>query len=437
MLNRIELREFAVRCLAKLRHQMPRAINVAMRVSTLASKFVLLFVLAKFMTPSEVGQYGLFAATISYALFIVGLDFYTYSTREILGVERDSWPSVLFNQFTFFGVCYVTMLPVLFFVSVRFGAVKKDLLFPFIVLLVLEHLAQELSRLLVVIARPISATVLGFLRGGLWVFFCVGVVLADPKARNIETVILAWTCGSLCSVLFGLTCLRHLPWSRISIRVDWRWIGRGVKVCIPLLLATLSIRGLFVADRYLEGRFAGEEVLGVYTFYISVANAIQAFLDAAVYSFQYPKLVAAARSGDTSNLWVAVRDFRKSILVTVCTLVLFAAVTMWPIVNLLHRPLYSMHYGMFLWILVGTGLFAFSMIPHYVLYAMHRDHEIVITNMAGAIIFIVASPLIALYTETLAVPVALAVACGAMYTSKLLLCRKYRSTAPSILTSLN
>lgn len=58
-----------------------RLLNLALRAATLFSKFALVFVLAKFLETSEVGLYGLLAATISYVLFALGFDFYTFSTR--------------------------------------------------------------------------------------------------------------------------------------------------------------------------------------------------------------------------------------------------------------------------------------------------------------------------------------------------------------------
>lgn len=65
--------------------------NIAIRGSTLASKFLLIFFLARFLEPSELGVYGLFAATIGYSLYLLGFDFYTYTTRELLKCDRSQW----------------------------------------------------------------------------------------------------------------------------------------------------------------------------------------------------------------------------------------------------------------------------------------------------------------------------------------------------------
>ena len=52
-----------------------RLFNMALRGLTLASKFLLIFFLARFLEPAELGLYGLVVATIGYALYLLGLDF--------------------------------------------------------------------------------------------------------------------------------------------------------------------------------------------------------------------------------------------------------------------------------------------------------------------------------------------------------------------------
>lgn len=59
------------------REVLERLLNLVLRGTTLVSKFALLFVLAKFLEPLEVGLYGLFSATIFYCLMALGFDFYT------------------------------------------------------------------------------------------------------------------------------------------------------------------------------------------------------------------------------------------------------------------------------------------------------------------------------------------------------------------------
>ena len=75
-----------------------RALNVAMHGVTLASRFVLIFFLARFLEPTQLGLYGLLTVTIGYSLYFLGFDFYTFTTREILKRERHEWGGLLKDQ---------------------------------------------------------------------------------------------------------------------------------------------------------------------------------------------------------------------------------------------------------------------------------------------------------------------------------------------------
>ena len=88
-------------------HSLIRLINVALRGTTLASKFLLIFFLAKFLEPKQLGLYGLLTVTIGYALYLLGFDFYTFTTREIIKLKRHEWGGLLKDQGALSLVLYV------------------------------------------------------------------------------------------------------------------------------------------------------------------------------------------------------------------------------------------------------------------------------------------------------------------------------------------
>lgn len=72
-----------------------RLINVGLRGMTLVSKFLLIFFLAVFLEPQELGLYGLIIATIGYSLYPLGSDFYAFTTRELLKRDRKEWGGLI------------------------------------------------------------------------------------------------------------------------------------------------------------------------------------------------------------------------------------------------------------------------------------------------------------------------------------------------------
>lgn len=64
-------------------------LSIGIRGFTLISKFVFIILLAKLLQSSDLGVYGLISAAVGYAIFAIGFEFYTYSTREIINSKSD------------------------------------------------------------------------------------------------------------------------------------------------------------------------------------------------------------------------------------------------------------------------------------------------------------------------------------------------------------
>ncbi len=177
-----------------------RFINIVLRGTTLSSKFLLMFFLAKFVEPKELGLYGLLTATISYALFLLGLDFYTFTTREIIKRERHEWGGLLKDQGALSLLLYVTVLPLLLFIFLT-GLLPWYVAGWFFILLVLEHLTQELGRVLIAISEQLFASVVLFLRSGIWAVLVTSIMFFRADTRNLDFVLGAWTLGSFVALL--------------------------------------------------------------------------------------------------------------------------------------------------------------------------------------------------------------------------------------------
>ena len=61
--------------------------DLSLRVAALGGKFLLMVAIARYLTVKDVGDYGLYVSIIVISLYFVGLDFYVYSTRELLDPE--------------------------------------------------------------------------------------------------------------------------------------------------------------------------------------------------------------------------------------------------------------------------------------------------------------------------------------------------------------
>lgn len=360
--------------------------NIGLRGLTLVSKFLLIFFLARFIEPAELGLYGLLAATVGYALYLLGFDFYTFSTRELLRRERSEWGGLLKDQGALSLVLYAIFLPLLGLVFVG-GLLPWSVAGWFFALLVLEHLTQELGRLLIAISEQITASLVLFLRSGIWAVGVTGLMFLEPDARHLDVVLAAWVAGDLLALGFAVHRLWRLDIAGWHKKIDWGWIGTGLKVAIPFLGATLAIRAVFTLDRYWFEALAGLDVLGAYVLFMGISNALMSFLDAGVFSFIYPGLVGAWQRQETVAFR---RGLRKLLLQTTMLSGLFALLAFLliaPLLAWLDKPLYLEQRELFPWILLSTLLYALSMIPHYALYAQGRDRPIIHSHVASLPIF--------------------------------------------------
>lgn len=363
-----------------------KVVNVSLRGMTMASKFFLIFFLAKFLSAEDVGLYGLLVATVGYSSLVVGLEFYTHSTREIIGTDRRKWLAFIRDQLIFFIVAYLIFLPFLFLIFAE-GWLPWAYIGWFLLLLVLEHAAQELNRLLVVMSEQLLASVILFLRSGLWCLLLVLLLWLLPELRKLEWVFLAWSIGAGAACLLGFLRILRFDKGALSTPIDWGWIGRGIKVAIPLFVASLAIRGLFIFDRYWVESVAGLEVLGAYVLFMGIATSVISFLDAGVVVFLYPQVVAAAKANDASAFGESMKKLFVNIVVSVIVLVGGALLISRPVLGWIGKDVYMEHFHLLKWLLLATTVYSLSLVPHFGLYARRQDKTILYSQLFGLMVF--------------------------------------------------
>lgn len=365
----------------------PNLLNVGIRALTLAIRFVLIFILAVYLPPSEVGLYGLIVVTVSYALYFVGFDFYTFSTRDLLGRPKAEWGRLLVSQGVFFGALYALVLPVSLLLFV-FGLLPWWVAGWVLLLIVSEHLAQEISRLAIAMGRPLFASVMVFFRQGIWSLAFVLCMIFFESYRSLELLLLFWATGSALSVLMGGFLLRSIEWRKSNLSIDLAWVKRGVLVAFPLLMATLALRGIMTIDRYAFEALNGPDLLGVYSLFMGMAGTVLTFMDAGVFAFLYPRMIAAHNSGDQAGFLVARATLRKHTLIWSLVLVAGGALVGPFLFMLLPNPIYFDHWPLFVGILIAMGIFVVGMVPHYNLYAVSRDKPIIVAHFTGLLVFL-------------------------------------------------
>ncbi|MBZ5876649.1 hypothetical protein [Chromohalobacter israelensis] len=388
-----------------------RLVNVFLRGSTLASKFLLLFSLAYFLEPEKVGLYGVFFAAVSYSIYLVGFEFYIYSTRDMIPKGQGEWGRIIKSHGAFSLVGGVVSLP--FFLLLFYANILPFSFFAwFLLILFFEYLGQEFNRLFVAASKQLTASLILFLRSGLWSLTVVALMLFFESLRNLEFVLGAWlACGvatSLCSILI----LKQMRLGGWKDKVDWKWIKRGVVVAAPFLLASLSVRGMFTFDRVLVEHLSSLSVVGAYALFVGMANALVSFLDSAVFVFLYPSLIRHFNDGDASLFKACMSRMLFQTLVVVLLFSVVSVSLVGVVVNYLGKEVYLTYEYMYYYLLVAVILFSIGTVFQYGLYAQGKDKHIVISNVFSFFAFLGICFSLAPYLNSLAVPVSLCCAFG-------------------------
>ena len=144
--------------------------SLLIRVFGLSGRFILLLALAKHFSIEIVGYYGIFTVTIMYSLFLVGADFYTYTTRILLESNNNEWTFIIKNQFTFYCFSYL-IVSLCTFPLFYFNIIRWEWLWWFYGLLFFENFTQEIYRLLIAIDLPLKGHIIAFFRIALGIIY--------------------------------------------------------------------------------------------------------------------------------------------------------------------------------------------------------------------------------------------------------------------------
>jgi len=386
-----------------------RILNVSLRVATLGTRFGFVFVLAKSLDAASVGYYGLFTATVGYALLCVGLDFYTFATREILRAPTEERGRMLKSQAALAGLFYLLLMPVAWLFLSRSGW-PGHLAWWFLPILILEHLNQELYRLLIVLSEQVTASVLLFLRQGSWAIVVVVLMTWNLARRDLDTVMLLWGVADLLAVALGFWKLRQLRLGGWRKPVDWKWVRKGIGVSATFLTATLSVRAIQTADRYWLQDLAGIEVVGAYVLFFGVASALTVFLDAAVFSFKYPELITHHDKGEHALSRAKVQETLIHTLGFSAVFVVVSLVALPFLLSWIGKPVYIAQTYLYLWVLAAAVAYAVGLVPHYALYARGSDRPIVVSHIAALPVFAVSTWILSYLYTAAAVPIGVFIA---------------------------
>ncbi|WP_192497563.1 lipopolysaccharide biosynthesis protein [Pseudoclavibacter sp. CFCC 11306] len=366
---------------------MKKILNTLIRVGTLGSKFVVLFLLSFYLDPSDVGRYGIITGTVAFLVLILGIDFYTQANRDAVSVRNNGIGSILEAQAKVYLISYGVMILIGLVLTVV-GFAQVSIITTVIVLAIPEHLSQEYYRIFVALNRQTIGTVTLFVRSGVWGVAVACCFFFIPQSRSLEFVIVAWLIGSTLSVvLASVYSAKAGFFRRDGMRKSSSWIWKRLQMGLVFFLGTSALSALTAVDRLVLNHLEDLSIVGVYTLYISVSGGLRSVLDAGTLAYSLPKILKAGQESDVKSLRREVSLTVRQVVIVVSLVAATFAICMFFFVREFLPNIYKDNFTILIILLVAFSSFCISMPAHQALYALRADFQISASNLLTFFVF--------------------------------------------------
>ncbi|QMU66468.1 MAG: hypothetical protein GKR88_20720 [Flavobacteriaceae bacterium] len=363
--------------------------NISFRGLTLISKFIFVFFLGRYsIDETNLGVYGMLITAIAFLIYFLGFDFYVFNMREIIQIKNNFIPKIR-DQLYFHLSLYLLLMPLSLAIIFGFNFIEIKYLVLFIILLISEHLGQELFRLLTTLEKSLVGNFFFFVKSGLWIWYILFDFFFLNNEINIFRYILIWSLFSWFSLLIGLIYIKRLlKIKNIKFyKPNISWILKGIKSSSIFFMSSLSFLVIQFSDRFMIDFYHGKNLVGVYTTYSQFINAIDVFTFSGIIMVTYPKMI---KFFSDKNIYKNLKNnFFKNLLAITIVLVLGSYFLAPFVFEFLEKPSFINYISTYNILLIGVFFLVMSNVFHYDLYAKKRDYlllKIAITSMSCNII---------------------------------------------------
>lgn len=364
-------------------------LNLGFRVSSIGSKFLFIVILGKYYTAEIVGLYGLVNTSIVLAFMLLGFDFYSYSTRELIESSNPRKGFILYNQLIFTVLSYILLFPIIYLLVFQNNVLPIKYLLPFALLLLNEYVGQEIYRLLTIIQKPLFANVALFIRSGSWVL--VYLIFTEILGRSIGDAslidflyywVIAGVISNIASIILIIKCFE---WNKESFRFDKTWILRGMLVSSWFFFSTIAYKIIEFSNRYIIDYYYGKEEVGYFTFFNQMANLVNVVVFTIVIMNFYPILLHKRAENNSDEFKSVYKAMKKRVWIWSLLSSVFVLASIFPILTFLGKVTYLDNINTFYLLILSNILLNVSLVPHYALYALKEDKALFAATLFGAI----------------------------------------------------
>lgn len=359
-----------------------RALTLLFRLWSSLAKTFSIFFISKYISTTAAGEFTLILSVIVIGIYLIGIDFYTFSNREVLKRRSNIKKSVINDSYLAF-IIILVLIPIFSYIPDNYlGNQNRVLVF---MLIVTEFFGMQGARYLIILKKPLSSAVSVFFRFGLWMSILVLAKLVSDFSISIDFLIKIWIIFNTASIVFiSFMIIPHFDSS--ERKLDYKWIKRGIGVSLVFFIGTITQRFFFNIDRFYIESNLGLEILAVYAAYFSIAAGITVFVDSLVLMHSYPLLVEKISQDRARS-----NNIKNSVLFSVSAVCFFCVIGItfiFPYLSsLFDDELFDQNKVSF-WFLVGSFvIYNLSQVYYYTLYALNKEMMLTLINIIGLLGF--------------------------------------------------
>ncbi|WP_369048215.1 polysaccharide biosynthesis C-terminal domain-containing protein [Tenacibaculum sp. UWU-22] len=251
-----------------------------------------------------------------------------------------------------------------------------------------EHFSQETYRLLIGFQKVLLANVLLFIRTFGW-----SIVIIYNYYNNIEitirSVLEVWLFFNSITILYLIlyTFIKKHK-NIIKINVDVKWIKQGVQIGLIFFVATISLKLIEYANRFIVDYFMGKKLAGIFLFYSNISILITVYINTVVISFELPALITSAKSPAVFPL---LKKFKKSLVIHILISAGVIILAIEPLLIWQGKIMFKQYLSLIYFMVVSMALMNFSLLYHFKLYIFHKDKTLLKVMVVSAFLSLILS----------------------------------------------
>jgi O-antigen/teichoic acid export membrane protein len=372
-------------------------ISTLIRGFSMISRFGLIILLGKFMSTSDFGLYGLIQSSLAIGIYIIGLDLYVYTNREIPKCDLNDQKTIIKSQYFIHIITYITIIPILLFL-LSSNFISIELIPKFAALLIFEHLSFEIIRFLTSLQKPIMANIIFLFRSIVWIIPFVIISYLNNRMFNLNILINFWIFGLFISLIIGIIFLYKInlfPFK--NIKIDYSFILKALKGSSIFLLASVLNKISFYSSRYFLKYLRTPIDVAIISFYQNILQIIEIFIYTSIVMILLPKIIKNKNKGLHNTYTRNVNIFYSAIFWLTIIFIILLFIFIKPFLVFIGKDVLITNIRIFYLLGIGFLLLNIFQIFHYNLYINQKDTIILKASIFGFILNIISSYLLIIH----------------------------------------